>query len=568
MERRLAAVLISDVVDYTKRMEEDTEGTVAAWSEARDTVLKPKVAEREGRIVKFTGDGFLAEFNTVQTALECAIDLQNNLADSTLEFRMAVNLGDIIDDGEDIHGEGINIAARLEGLAEPGGICISGDVYNQVKNRVDAEYEDIGLQEVKNVAEPVKAHMVRFKNNISNGSLNENANKSDMASIAVLPLNNMSGDTEQEYFSDGMTEDLITTLSRIKFLRVIARNSTFAYKGSSPDIRSVAQQLGVRYVLEGSVRKAGDRIRINVQLLEGETGGHLWAEKYDRGLEDIFEVQDEVVNTVTKEIFPHLARAEVNRAQKLSTELLGAWESNWKAMWHFNRHQDTDFKHAVYWANKATEIDPNLAIAWSTKAVAGSTGRLFGVIKTDEDYVEMAKKGVSLDASDPLCHAFLAETYMHVGNFTAAIDEYEVALKLNPNNHVAVFGMGWARVWAGEFLEGRRILEESIKLSPMDPLNGRKNVGISISFIGEGDFRKARQSIEKALTMPVQWPAKLFEISILALDGKLEEAKKLAGIFTNQHPNITIKDYESIFPFKRKINKTIIEGMRIGGVPG
>ena len=269
MERRLAAVLISDVVDYTKRMEEDTEGTVAAWSEARDTVLKPKVAEREGRIVKFTGDGFLAEFNTVQTALECAIDLQNNLADSTLEFRMAVNLGDIIDDGEDIHGEGINIAARLEGLAEPGGICISGDVYNQVKNRVDAEYEDIGLQEVKNVAEPVKAHMVRFKNNISNGSLNENANKSDMASIAVLPLNNMSGDTEQEYFSDGMTEDLITTLSRIKFLRVIARNSTFAYKGSSPDIRSVAQQLGVRYVLEGSVRKAGDRIRIIVQLLAG-----------------------------------------------------------------------------------------------------------------------------------------------------------------------------------------------------------------------------------------------------------------------------------------------------------
>ena len=567
MERRLAAVLISDVVDYTKRMEEDTEGTVAAWSEARDTVLKPKVAEREGRIVKFTGDGFLAEFNTVQTALECAIDLQNNLADSTLEFRMAVNLGDIIDDGEDIHGEGINIAARLEGLAEPGGICISGDVYNQVKNRVDAEYEDIGLQEVKNVAEPVKAHMVRFENNISNGSVNENANKSDMASIAVLPLNNMSGDTEQEYFSDGMTEDLITALSRIKFLRVIARNSSFAYKGSSPDIRSVAQQLGVRYVLEGSVRKAGDRIRINVQLLEGETGGHLWAEKYDRGLEDIFEVQDEVVNTVTKEIFPHLARAEVNRAQKISTELLGAWESNWKAMWHFNRHQDTDFEQAVYWANKATEIDPNLAIAWSTKAVAGSTGRLFGVIKTDEDYVEMAKKGVSLDASDPLCHAFLAETYMHVGNFTAAIDEYEVALKLNPNNHVAVFGMGWARVWAGEFLEGRRILEESIKLSPMDPLNGRKNVGISISFIGEGDFKKARQFIEKALTMPVQWPAKLFEISILALDGKLQEAKKLAGIFTNQHPNITIKDYESIFPFKRKINKTIIEGMRIGGVP-
>ncbi len=279
LEYRLAAVLISDVVGYTKRMEEDTEGTVAAWSNARDSLIEPIVEDVDGRVVKFTGDGFLAEFNTVQQALQSAIDLQNKLKNNPLEFRMAINLGDIIDDGRDIHGEGINIAARLEEIAEPGGIVISGDVYNQVKNRIDAEYKDPGPQEVKNVAEPVQAYAVQIKS-LTTEEIEETALTShEKPSIAVLPFDNMSGDSEQEYFSDGITEDIITALSHLRWLNVIARNSSFTYKGQSPDIRQVADELNCRYVLEGSIRKAGNRVRINAQLLEGLSGNHIWAEK-------------------------------------------------------------------------------------------------------------------------------------------------------------------------------------------------------------------------------------------------------------------------------------------------
>ena len=326
MERRLAAVLISDVVGYTKRMEEDTEGTVAACSEARDSIISPSINSRDGRIVKYTGDGFLAEFNTVQTALECGIELQNKLSENSLEFRIAINLGDIIDDGVDIHGEGVNIAARLEEIAEPGGIIISGDVYNQVKNRINAEYKDLGPQEVKNVAEPVQAYAVQI-NSPTNEEIEETSVAShEKPSIAVLPFDNMSGDSEQEYFSDGITEDIITALSHLRWLNVIARNSSFTYKGQSPDIRQVADELNCRYVLEGSIRKAGNRVRINAQLLEGLSGNHIWAEKYDRELEDIFDLQDEITEAVLGAIEPSLVLAEIERAKRKHPENMDAYD--------------------------------------------------------------------------------------------------------------------------------------------------------------------------------------------------------------------------------------------------
>ena len=306
MEKRLAAILISDIVGYTKLMEEDTEGTVMAWSDARDNVIELEVEAANGRLVKFMGDGFLAEFSTVQTALECAIAIQNGVKDNSLKFRMAVHLGDIIDDGRDIYGEGINIASRLEGVAEPGGICISGDVYNQVQNRIPAEYEDLGPQEVKNVAKPVQAYAVRFESMVHAGQESSGARPAEKPSIAVLPFNNMSKDPDQEYFSDGITEDIITALSYLRWLNVIARNSSFSYKGQSPDIRKVSEELNCRYVLEGSIQKAGKRIRINAQLLEGATGNHIWAEKYDRELEDIFDLQDEITSKVVRQIKPEL----------------------------------------------------------------------------------------------------------------------------------------------------------------------------------------------------------------------------------------------------------------------
>jgi TolB-like protein len=273
IQRRLAAILAADVAGYTRLMEQDTDGTVAAWQAARREVIKPTVADHSGKIVKLTGDGFLVEFLTVQDAVNCAIAMQRDLASSSLDFRMGVNMGDIVDDGEDIHGEGVNIAARLEGLAETGGICISGDVYNQIRNRVDAIFEDMGQQEVKNVSAPVQVYAVRLEGSSAPSASATPAAPaiSDKPSIAVLAFDNMSGDPEQEYFADGVTEDIITALSAVRSFFVIARNSSFAYKGRAVDVKTIGRELGVQYVLEGSVRKGGNRIRVTAQLIGAAT---------------------------------------------------------------------------------------------------------------------------------------------------------------------------------------------------------------------------------------------------------------------------------------------------------
>jgi len=297
-QRRLAAILAADVAGYTRLVELDTDGTVAAWKSARDNVIKPLVDKKSGHIIKFTGDGFLVEFPSVQDAVFCAITLQAQLTSSPLDFRMGINVGDIVDDGGDVHGEGVNIAARLEALAEPGGICVSGDVYNQVRNRIEADFRDMGEKEIKHVSQPVRVYAI----GVSERGPSESPVPEipDKPSIAVLPFDNMSGDPEQEYFSDGITEDIITELSRFQSLFVIARNSSFAFKGEAIDITDVAKKLGVQYVVEGSVRKASNRVRITAQLIEASTGNHLWAERYDRDLADIFDVQDEVSCSVQR----------------------------------------------------------------------------------------------------------------------------------------------------------------------------------------------------------------------------------------------------------------------------
>ena len=326
-QRRLAAILAADVAGYTRLVELDTDGTVAAWKSARDNVIKPLVDKKSGHIIKFTGDGFLVEFPSVQDAVVCAITLQEELKSSSLNFRIGINVGDITDDGSDVHGEGVNIAARLEALAEPGGICISGDVYNQVRNRIDAVFKDMGEQEVKHVSQPVSVYAINpAKQKTSDHQISPTPALPDKPSIAVLPFDNLSGDPDQEYFADGMTEDITTGLTRFRSLFVIARNSTFAYKGKSPDVREVARDLGIRYVLEGSVRRVGERIRITGQLIDAETGIHLWAERYDRELEDIFAVQDEVTEAIVAAIAPEIGDVERKRAQRKPAGNLDAWE--------------------------------------------------------------------------------------------------------------------------------------------------------------------------------------------------------------------------------------------------
>jgi adenylate cyclase len=326
IKRRLSAILAADIVGYTRLMEVDEDGTLAAWRGARADIIEPAIARHHGRIVKLTGDGFLAEFAAVSDAVVCAVALQTALDAGTLAFRMGINLGDVVEEAGDIYGEGVNIAARLEALAEPGGICLSAGVYDQVKNRVEETFTDLGERQLKHVAHPVRVYALNIdKPADAENSPAPSRADSDKPSVAVLPFDNLSGDKEQEYFSDGMAEDIITALSRLRGFSVTARNSSFAYKGKSPDIRTVAKELGVRYVLEGSVRKAGNRVRITAQLIDGQSGNHIWAERYDRELDDIFELQDEITLTVVGALEPELGRAERERARHKATDNLAAW---------------------------------------------------------------------------------------------------------------------------------------------------------------------------------------------------------------------------------------------------
>ncbi len=339
-ERRLAAILAADVAGYSRLMGADEEGTLAALKAHRRELVDPTIAEHRGRIVKTTGDGLLAEFASVVDAVRCAVAIQEGMAerdaavpeDRRIAFRIGVNLGDIIIDEDDIYGDGVNVAARLEGLAEPGGICIGRAARDQVRDRLDLDLEDIGEQAVKNIARPVRVFRVKLP--APEAEAPAALALPDKPSIAVLAFANMSGDPEQEYFADGIAEDIITALSRFRWFFVIARNSSFTYKGQAVDVKQVARELGVQYVLEGSVRKAGNRVRITAQLIDALTGRHVWAERYDRDLTDIFAVQDEITETIAGAVAPSFVSAEARRAERKRPEDLDAWDLALKGNWH------------------------------------------------------------------------------------------------------------------------------------------------------------------------------------------------------------------------------------------
>ena len=574
MERRLAAVLISDVVGYTKRMEEDTEGTVAAWSEARDSIISPSINSRDGRIVKYTGDGFLAEFNTVQTALECGIELQNKLSENSLEFRIAINLGDIIDDGVDIHGEGVNIAARLEEIAEPGGIVIPGDVYNQVKNRIDAEYQDLGLHEVKNVSEPVQAYAVQIKS-LTTEEIEETALTShEKPSIAVLPFDNMSGDSEQEYFSDGITEDIITALSHLRWLNVIARNSSFTYKGQSPDIRQVADELNCRYVLEGSIRKAGNRVRINAQLLEGLSGNHIWAEKYDRELEDIFDLQDEITEAVLGAIEPSLVLAEIERAKRKHPENMDAYDlflQGLPGLYTFDIEKNTTSLDLLH---RAIDIDPTYpqALAYAAWGYEQRLTRGWPAYGDNdlETAVSLARRCIATGTEDP--HALVFSGFTLV--MTA--DDYELgvltgkrALENNPNIGVISMMVGTIFLFGGDDLEkAEECVNLAIRLSPKDPGAHIFHMLKGLIALELGNIEEAVTSCKRSIQLFSTWDTGLIGlIAALVENNEVNEAVKVADRLMKVDPETSISRVDKHLKINNlSLKNKMIEGMRKAGI--
>ncbi len=484
VERRLTAILAADVVGYSRLMGTDEEGTLAALKMLRREVADPKIKEHRGRIVHTTGDGLLGEFASVVDAVRCAVEVQREMAarnadvpaERRIDFRIGVNLGDIIIDENDIFGDGVNVAARLEALADPGGICVSRVVRDQVRDKLAISFEDMGEQRVKNIARPVRAYRILLAEKAGVPSiLPETAPRPlpDRPSIAVLPFKNVSGDPEQEYFVDGITEDIITALSQWRWFLVIARNSTFAYKGKSVDLKEVGRDLGVRYVLEGSMRRAGQRVRITSQLIDTATGTHLWAERYDRDLTDIFAVQDDITSRVAAAIEPALSRAENQRVIAKRPENMGAWDYCQRGFWHVHKGTRADGMAAYGLFEQALTLDPNLADAHLGLARALIVQWDYGSVEDFAPFVRQARESAlqaaALDSENPQAQYVLAQTSHWAGDVGAAIAHASRAIELNANFALGHFYLGIGLSLDGRHQQALEAIETGLRLSPRDP---------------------------------------------------------------------------------------------------
>jgi adenylate cyclase len=486
-ERRLAAVVAADMVGYSRLMEVDEAGTLARLKTHRIELIDPAIAKNRGRIIKTTGDGMLVEFQSVVDAVICAAEIQRRMmrrnADvppaRLMQFRIGINLGDVIVDGDDIFGDGVNIAARLETLAEPGGICVSGAVCDQVGGRLeDIVFEDLGDQQVKNITRPIRVFRVRLEQNA--GEAPERANdatapaaSSKKPSIAVLPLVNMSGDSEQEFFADGLTEDIITELSRFHDLLVISRNSTFVYKGKAVKVQDVAREFGVDYVLEGSVRKAGGRIRVTVQLIDAQTDRHIWAERYDRELEDVFAIQDEITRAIVATLQGRVEAATHDRAKRKPTDNMIAYECVLAAKVLHHRSTRADNEQAQSLLDRALALDPNYAHAHAWKAcVLGQTWVYGWCPDRDATFRQVAAElelALALDDNDSDVHRILAAVNLNRDDHDKAAYHQERALTLNPNYDLVVVQQGELLTWLGRPEEGVDWIKKAMRLNPYHP---------------------------------------------------------------------------------------------------
>jgi adenylate cyclase len=484
--RKLAAILATDMVGYSRLMEKDEEGTIARQKAHRGELIDPNIAEHGGRIVKSTGDGLLVEFASAVDAVRCAAEIQHAMADREanvpkdrrIAYRVGINIGDIVIDGEDILGDGVNIAARLEAMAGPGGVCVSGTVHEHVAGKLDLAFDDMGEQKVKNIERPVRAYRVQL-DGIDQGNGSAAAAREpilelpDKPSIAVLPFDNLSSDPEQAFFADGITEDIITTLSKIPGLLVVARNSTFVYKGRSVDAKQVGAEQGVRFVLEGSVRKSGDRVRITAQLIDAASGHHIWADRYDREVGDIFALQDEITLKVVTELQVELMEGEMARVSGSGTENVEAWGDQVRAVACTRVVAKESFAQARKLAERAVAIDPGFAAPLATLAwahwVEGRSGwsepRDASVAKARE----LASQALALDPYIPEAHGVLGLTELIEGRHVHAIAKLKTALDLSPNHADLTAYLAAAHIWNGEPGTGIGLIRKAMRLSPIYP---------------------------------------------------------------------------------------------------
>lgn len=586
LDRRLAAVLAADVAGYSRLMGLDEEGTLALLKTVRKTIVDPSISAHRGRIVKTTGDGMLVEFGSAVDAARCAADVQREMIDQNadlprdrrVEFRIGIHVGDIIFDEDDIFGDGVNIAARLEGISDAGGVCISDDAYRQIRGKVEIVFDDIGPQALKNIAEPMRAWRIRIDADASLSCSQKAPSDSrplslpEKPSIAVLPFQNMSGDAEQEYFADGMVEDIITGLSRSRSLFVIARNSTFTYKGKVVDIRQVGRELGVRYVLEGSVRKAGNRIRITGQLIEASTGNHIWADRFDAELQDVFDLQDRVTSSVIGAIYPSIRSAEIERSSRKKPQDLNAYDYAMRAMPHVWALEKDESAKAIELLDQAIALDPKYPLALS---LAGWCHAQRSVYNWAEDIsasqalaLTLAERAAELSGDDPLILAVLGAVHTFVRNYGTARVLLERAIALDPSGAWSWSRLGWLENYADRPEQALEKFERALRLSPLDPMNFN-------NYVGMGSANEILENYDKAASFYLRaiderphaiWIYRNLASSLSGA-GRMEEAKKAYSEVMRNYPDLTIAKFRQAMVFSPSALDRMAENLRKLGLP-
>jgi adenylate cyclase len=582
LERRLSAIYAADVAGYSRLMGADEEGTLAALNAHRREFLEPKIAEHRGRIVKRTGDGVLIEFASAVDAVRCAIEAQRGMAernestppDKRIELRVGIHVGDIIIEDDDIFGDDVNIAARLEGIAQPGGICISDDAYRQIRDKLDVSFQDSGEQELKNIARPVHVYQLRPDSpERARKAFRSELELPDKPSIAVLAFQNMSGDAEQEFFADGIAEDIVTALSKLRWLFVIARNSSFTYKGKSVDVRQVGCDLGVRYVLEGSVRKAGNRVRITAQLIDATAGHHVWADRYERALEDIFVVQDEITHSIIGAIAPGIVAAEIQRTQSKDAAELGQWERVMRAHWHVQRFTRDDCLEAFRVIQELLEHDPYNAMALADLAYNWHMGGFFGWTKESipeamEKMGLAARRAVACDHQDAAAQTALGLYELFTNLHDQAIRRLTRATELDPNSSFARGNLGVVYAFGGEPDAALAALEEAIRLSPRDYLSVIWHTASAWAYLSAERYTESMDSARKAIDVNPNFPDSHGTLTAAAGQlGRMAEARAGLAGFADLLPGLTLGDPRLIRPFRRPAdNARFLDGLRKAGL--
>ena len=585
LQRRLAAILVSDVVGYTRLMQADEVGTHSRLKALRAKVFNPVTDRYGGRTFKLTGDGALIEFASANDAVQCAIDVQNELRlvnanlleNQRIVVRIGISLGDVIVDGDDLYGNGVNVASRMETIAQPGEICISQNVHEHISKSMDVTLEDLGAQNIKGVDHPVRAYRL-IPMADQGGGVGYVAEQKTLAlpekpSIAVLPFQNMSNDPEQEFLADGMAEDIITALARYRSLFVIARNSAFAYKGQSPDLRDVSRELGVRYVLEGSIRKAGNRVRVTGQLIDGTNGSHIWAERYDRELDDIFALQDEITERIVAAIAPEIDQAERERAQRLSPDNLDAWESYQRGLWHlyrFTKKNNTEARRLFRQsASTSTSFSQPLSGITHSLYFAFMHGYPEDRAAALEEAFLTGRQAVAADERDADAHVALGRILYLRRDLGASIAEFEAAISHNPSFSHAHLGHATALLYNGNCKESVDECDCAIRLSPHDPQLWIALTVKALALLCSGNLDGAEDVTRQAVRLPVAEFSPYYALaSVLSHKGKIDEAQRAMQDLLRLKPEANIRLIEEILPFKNPADIGLVtDGLRKAGLP-